>query len=215
MTLPLELSGQSFTRLTALELFKDRTSRGGTLWKCRCECGNEIFVRGTDLKSGNTRSCGCLQKEWAIRNAKATATHGMSNTSIFSVWCGMMKRCRSKTARHYKDYGGRGIKVCRRWLKFENFFSDMGFRPDGMSLDRIDNDGDYKPSNCRWANLEQQNNNRRSSSFINYDGHRLTVSQWARKIGIPHSTLFSRLNVMKWSVERALSDTKYCRPRHV
>lgn len=132
-------------------------------------------------------------------------THGMSATLIHRAWSGMLTRCTNKNTGSYHRYGGRGIKVCKRWLKFENFLADMGEKPTGLSLDRIDNNKGYYPSNCRWATTKEQNNNRRSNVYITFQGRTMTAAQWAAEKGMSRTTLWWRLNYYKWSVEKALN----------
>ena len=152
-----DLSGQRFGRLVALEpIGKDKHNQ--VMWKCRCDCGKECVVIGHSLICGNTRSCGCLQKE-IVGTLKRT--HGMSCSSTYLSWHNMIQRCENPKAINFQNYGGRGIKVCESWHKFENFLTDMGERPPGKTLDRIDNDGAYESGNCRWSTHHEQNMNQR------------------------------------------------------
>jgi hypothetical protein len=155
----LNLNGKVFGRLTVLER---HSPRGGKkiFWLCRCSCGKECIVMGSNLRAGFTRSCGCLFREQVGARIR---THGMSGTREYHTWTSMVGRCTRPHYPSFRNYGGRGIKVCKRWLGakgFANFLKDMGARPSDMSLDRINNDGDYKPSNCRWATDEMQRKNR-------------------------------------------------------
>jgi hypothetical protein len=152
----LDLTGEKYGRLTPLKLLGRKNHH--TFWLCRCECGKEITAAANSLRTGNTKSCGCFQRDKA---AKISFKHGMCDSSEYGIWASMKRRCLNKKDEHYPSYGGRGIYICDRWLKFENFYADMGPRPKGRSIDRINNDGNYEPGNCRWATALEQVMNRR------------------------------------------------------
>jgi hypothetical protein len=192
--------GDRFLRLTVI------ASAGNGSWLCRCDCGVEKAVHGSNLTAERTRSCGCLARE------KATL-HGMAGTPTYKSWTGMKARCLDPDAPDYARYGGRGITVCERWLVLDSFLADMGPRPAGTSLDRIDNNGNYEPGNCRWASREVQANNKRDTRLLTHAGETLSISQWARKTGIERVTLSKRLG-RGWSVERALTDPVEEQPWH-
>ena len=149
----IDLAGKRFGRLVVVALHPKRSGRHA-MWFCRCDCGTESIVSGYRLRSGETTSCRCFARE---RNTK----HGLSRTRSYRVWLCMKQRCFNRRHDSYPNYGGRGKTICERWLSVVNFYADMGERPLGMSLDRIDPDGNYEPSNCRWATPLMQTHNRR------------------------------------------------------
>jgi hypothetical protein len=135
------------------------TARGKRRWLCQCDCGRRKIINGEDLRAGKTKSCGCWQRQ--SRKSRMT-THGHSNSAEYAVWANMLTRCNNPRSSHFNCYGGRGIKVSQRWFQYENFIADMGHRPSSRySLDRVDVNGDYEPSNCRWATKKTQTDNRR------------------------------------------------------
>jgi hypothetical protein len=154
----LDLTGQRYGRFTVLS-FAGIDKHSSTTWQCQCDCGAIRTVVGSKLRSGRAKSCGCLSVEsFGNRNR----THGLSKLPEYTIWKLMRGRCNNPNGLHFADYGGRGIKVCERWTNFENFYADMGSRPSKLhSIDRINNNGCYEPSNCQWATQVQQTNNRR------------------------------------------------------
>lgn len=192
-----DLTGQKFERLTAIErdYAPQNTNRKRTKWICKCECGNIVSVVSTDLLSGHTKSCGCYHKDQA-RNflsgiKKKSQNYHLSKTKTYRIWKAMMQRCSKENCWAFKYYGGRGIKVCNRWHDYKNFLHDMGSAPDNGSIDRINVDGNYEPDNCRWITMKQQNNNRRSCIYVEYDGHRLSLKAFAEKYDLSYSRVRS------------------------
>lgn len=183
-------------------------------WLCRCDCGNEITVRTADLNNGNTKSCGCYQKQ---RAAETQFKHGGAGTIEYRLYLSMRRRCYEQTNRSYKDYGGRGIKVCERWGSFENFLADMGPRPSPKhEIERRDNDGDYAPENCYWATRWTQAANKRNNRRFTIDGRTQHLSAWAREFGHDPDRVQGRL-ARGWTIERALAQParqgNYSKPR--
>lgn len=192
--IPENLAGQQFHRLTAIVRDASKTSR--VHWTCLCECGNTSSVAACDLKSGHTKSCGCWNAEARVVN---NTTHGMSGTPTYICWTNMIDRCNDPTNKRYDSYGGRGIKVCTSWLKFENFLEDMGTRPKGLTLERIDVNGNYEPANCKWATQKEQANNWRKSIRTEYQGQTYTASQLSEILDVKYERVV-------WAIKRYGAD---------
>jgi hypothetical protein len=187
---PLKLENQRFGRLVVVSRHENGVA-GNSRWLCKCDCGSSVVVHGYSLKTGNTSSCGCLHDDIA---SASSSTHGMSKTREYEIWCGMRKRCHDPACKAFKNYGGRGIKVCDRWDRsFEAFYKDMGECPPDYSIERNDNNGGYDPDNCRWASRQEQGQNKRNIRWIEHDGQKLTLTQWAATAGRPASWLYKRL----------------------
>lgn len=194
-------SGQVFERLTVV-CSAGKNNHSQQMWLCRCECGNEVVVRQSNLNSGNTKSCGCMKiKHGHARSGKKTPE--------YFTWEDMKSRCCNPKDANYHSYGGRGISIDKRWLKFENFFSDMGLRPEGTTIERIDNSQGYSASNCRWATAQEQARNRRTNRHITAFGKTICFKDAAQMYGLSMGCLTARLKAM--SPEDAL--TKPLEPR--
>jgi hypothetical protein len=191
----IDITGMRFSRLTAISYV------GGSKWHFSCECGGSTTTKAGKVKSGHTKSCGCLNSEVT---AKRNTTHGLSYSLAYNSWRGMKERCDNPKHSHYARYGGRGIGYDQSWQSFEAFFADMGECPADHSLDRIDGSAGYSAQNCRWATEETQQNNTRQNVRITLNGESLTAAQWARKLEIPVQRIYSRIR-NGWSHERALS----------
>lgn len=188
-----DLSGQKFNLLSVR---KYSFSKGGQrYWECLCDCGNTVEVRGDCLKNGNTRSCGCLNKKLAAERGKKMMTkHGKSRTRLYRIWLGMRDRCERHKNRSYKDYGFRDIRVCHEWGSFycfEEWAVNSGYL-DTLTLDRKDPNGDYLPVNCRWITKAEQGKTKRNSIFIEHNGVRLHLNEWAKRLGVKYHTLYQR-----------------------
>lgn len=195
-------AGQKFGRLTVMD--EAVTRKGGNLYfKVKCECGTIKIVSKSNLNSLRVNSCGCLNSE--VVRARAT-THGKRHAPIYAVWNMMKQRCNLPTNKQYKDYGGRGIKVCERWQAFENFYADVGDPPfHRATLERVDNEKDYEPSNVRWATYSEQARNNSKTVVYGYNGARLTLAAIASKAGVNINTLTNRIYGYGMTLEDALS----------
>lgn len=180
----INVSGKSFGKWTATDKFK--IEKGSYFWLCKCLCGSEKFVNRRSLVRGLSKSCGkCREK-----------IHKLSGTKIYKLWEAMMRRVYSKKHKHYQDYGGRGITVCKEWHDFENFYKDIGiYRVGNLSLDRIDNNGNYCKENCRWSTQKEQTNNTRKNRKVIYNGNEYNLCQLSEKLGIKYTTLKRRLDL--------------------
>ncbi len=201
----IDLTGKKFGRLVVIE-FVGRNKRRQSKWLCLCDCGQKSIIFGYHLKDDSTKSCGCLRKEVV---SKRMITHGNDKkgkrTKAYRSWSQIIQRCTNFSHPRYKDYGGREIEVCKRWLKFENFLEDMGQSlGDGYSIERKDNNGDYCKENCKWATSKQQNRNKRNNRLETFHGETKCISDLSEKYNIPYKTLWSRLYMYGWSIEKAL-----------
>ena len=198
------------SRITVIEKGKTITTSNGQrklYWKCKCECGKEFESTGAHVRSGDCKSCGCYQRE----NAKECHTiHEGRYTRLYKVWIGMKKRCDSPSNPAYHNYGGRGIKVCKEWYDFSIFRDwamgngyDETAKHGECTLDRIDNNKDYMPSNCRWVTMQEQSNNKRTNRFVEFQNETKTISEWSKVVGIPSSIILQRLN-RGWTPAAAL-----------
>lgn len=186
-----DITGRRFGRLTVISFDHDDPHRN-SYWLCECDCGNKTVVTRGGLTSGNTTSCGCYNRE---RVSESTRTHGLSRTPLYKVWRDMRTRCENENNIAYHRYGGRGIEVCDEWKKFDNFKDwalDAGYNK-GLTIDRVDNNSGYTPTNCRWVDWDTQGNNRSTNHIVEYNGHRHNIMEWAKILGVNYSTLWGRI----------------------
>jgi len=206
-----DLEGRVFTRLTVIGYLGQRRQRSH--WLCQCECGNQSAVSATHLIMQHTRSCGCLHQE-SVKTMHIT--HGLAHTSTYDIWRGILTRCNNPNNHTYERYGGRGIRVCNSWMKFTNFLEDMGERPTGLSIDRINNNGHYSCGHCdectengwvtngRWATTSEQANNTSRTHYITYQGKTQSLKFWAKELHINYGTLRNRI-YQGWDIALALT----------
>ena len=198
----IDLTGMKFTYLTVLE--KDLSKKNGTYWICMCDCGNIKSVRSDHLRKNLVKSCGCYNSKVSSENH---STHHNTRTRLYTIWSSMKGRCNNPNNDAYPNYGGRGIKVCDEWNdsyeSFKNWADSSGYTEE-LTIDRIDNDGNYCPENCKWSTYSEQANNRRSSNVIYIGLSKGTLSQWLSVYGMPRGVFYSRINA-GWSVESAIT----------
>lgn len=198
MGVKTDLTGQRFGRLTAIKPV-GYDKQKNIMWECLCDCGKTSIARASGLRFGNPISCGCMK-------AYNGMTHGLSRHPLYNTWLAMRDRCCNAKNKKYNIYGGRGIIVCDRWLNsFENFYADMGEKPTKKhSLDRYpDANGNYEPSNCRWATTGQQNRNKKGCVIIEYNGEKKNAVDWAKYLGMTKGTFLGRIK-MGWDMERVM-----------
>lgn len=203
----IDISGKKYNRLTAIKPIGRRKS-GNYIWLCKCECGKFCEVEGSLLRSGKQLSCGCYISE---RITKMNTKHNGFGTRLYEIWRQMHRRCYGEFQQSYKDYGGRGISVCDEWHDF-SVFREWAYKngySETLTIDRIDVNGNYKPSNCRWATMKQQANNRRSNHTIKYIGVSHTISEWADILGVNQTTLWKKLQMNNWDLSKVKEVAKW------
>lgn len=202
-----DLTGKRFGRLVVLER-KGTNKHGNSMWLCKCDCGNKKIITAGYLKKGSTQSCGCYQKEI---NKTINKTHGMSNTRIYRIYTSMKNRCyNEKDKKHFEHYGKRGIKMCDEWLGENGFINFMEWSlshgyTNELTIDRIDVDGNYEPSNCRWADNKTQQNNTTNNHYLTINGVKKTITEWAEENGVNPFTAVSRINKWNWNPIKAVT----------
>ena len=211
----MNLIGQKFGRLTVIQkhplcYITPSTGKRQSRWECRCECGNTTVVVQSQLISGHTRSCGCLQRE---RSAQAHTIHGGRYDRLHSVWANMKNRCNNPNYSEYASYGGRGIRVCEEWdtyPPFKDWAMLHGYRDDSprgvLTLDRIDVNGPYSPDNCRFVDMFEQANNKQNTVLVDYEGQTKTISQWSDELGIKYDWIYYRVRTKGMSLQEALEE---------
>lgn len=203
----VDKTGKRYGRLVVLKRDENKTS--GTYWICQCDCGNIKSINTSELGGNRTKSCGCLKRE--ILKKQQETTHGETNTRLYSIWRAMKKRCYQPTSAGYKNYGGRGIVVCDDWVcSYENFRDwalKNGYK-ENLTLDRLNNDGNYEPSNCRFSTYIQQANNKRTNRVLTYKNVQLTEAQWCVLTNVPKTTFrrkinkFGEVGAIEWALSR-------------
>lgn len=195
----LDLIGKKFNRLLVVK--KAGRKNYKVMWECVCDCGNTTFVNTFYLINNKIRSCGCLHREQLIER---NTTHNQRHTKLYETWKRMRDRCNRPNATQYKDYGGRGIKVCDEWDKnFQSFYNwayQNGYNED-LTIDRIDNNKGYSPDNCRWATYKEQMRNKRTNHIITYKNQSKCISEWCEELNLSYSAVFGRLR-RGWSIEK-------------
>lgn len=203
----IDLTGNKYGRLHVEGLetrIKYPSGKTEQLWNCVCDCGNRVIVRGTDLKSGHTKSCGCLRKE---KTSRLHSTHKLTNTRLYRIWIGIKNRCLNEKQPSYEYYGKRGISICDEWKESFESFNDWANKTgysNKLTIERIDVNGDYCPENCKWILPSEQYSNRTDSRNITYNGETKTLAEWAKIYGLDYNCLLWRIDKGKWDLQKAL-----------
>lgn len=206
----IDLTGQHFTRLEVIERIENGKS-GCARWRCKCVCGNYVIATTNQLRRGAVKSCGCYSHDLTKQRNKDNARHGVSRTRLYREWSQMKARCYIESHKSFADYGGRGIKVCDEWLVSDNFFSwalSHGYS-DELTIDRIDTNGDYEPSNCRFVTPKEQIRNRRNTVTVEYQGQLITLAELSELSGVPYATMHFRYRQGKTVEEMMKPVRKY------
>lgn len=197
--MPMIKAGDKFNKLTAVKFVETRRN-SIQYWLFKCYCGKEKVICVSSVKNGTIKSCGCYKKISLFK-------HGMVKTKTYYSWASMIQRCLNKNNPNYKHYGGRGINVCQHWLKFENFFEDMGEMPENKTLDRIENEKGYSKSNCKWSTRMEQLNNTRRNHFLTHKNKTQTIAQWSRELNINRHKILYRIR-RGWSIKKILKTNR-------
>jgi hypothetical protein len=210
----IDFTGKRFGKLVAIKQVGKNKS-GYQLWLCKCDCGGESVVNYHNLKNNHTQSCGCLRRE---RTIEANTIHGLRKTRLYRIWHHMRERCYYPKEKRYAQYGGRGIIVCDEWKNdFQAFYAwaiANGYKED-LSIDRIDVNGNYEPSNCRWVSQKKQCNNTRRNHLITYKGKTQSLAEWCDELKLDYSKTSNRINMYHWSAERAFEIKENARYRYI
>ncbi len=218
----IDISGKRFGRLVVLHRVDSPKfhMKKITYFLCKCDCGNNIITRSSAIQSNHTKSCGCYKSDIKRQQCKNIwTTHGMTQSKTYKTWAGIKRRCNNKNDKRYPDYGGRGIKVCSRWNRFENFLIDMGEKPTpNYSIERIDNNKGYNKNNCVWIPQNEQGNNKRNNVIFEFNGQIKTLAHWSKYLNINIGTLRNRILRQKWPIEKAFTTqihTQYNKKIHL
>lgn len=217
MKIDESIIGKRYGKLKVVSFEKFVISNAGiktSLWKCKCDCGNEIYVKRNYLTNGDVKSCGCLKTELLI---KRSSKHGKCRTKLYYVFCAMKQRCYNPKSKSYSSYGGRGITICDEWLSdFNTFYAwavESGYK-NTLTIERLNVNGNYEPNNCTWIPMSDQSKNRRVNRVYSYNGKEKNISEWAKELGINRYTLSGRIDKLGYSFEEAIRKDKNSNKRY-